>query len=268
MKKILFALALVLLLICPVFSLSEVKQVFPFVAQEYVQSLTEGENLCGSTLNGGIKHLFPYTSAVYARADAAEHEDNSFSVSVTGYTPYPDSWKDLTQEERMLKLCTLMTAMSMQKGATYISRTAGYKKRVLLEESYTITDPDDKNSRTDDPVFTRVPDFFTMYAYQKDNRFGGNTFEIEYAFSDNEVLMKIINHTPMKFMGVTCVEEGNLSMYLDAFCTEEGIVISGLATIYNRKPTVSILFYKIDIEESFQRRIMGLKDKFIENILE
>lgn len=268
MKKTSAVVLLVFVIVFSAFSLSRVRQVLPLLGSEKVTLLKSGEVMTGSTLEGEINHLFPSGSNIALRADAAANESNSFSVAITAFTPYPEDWKDLTQEEKMLRLFNLMTAVSEQKGAMYISRTAGYKPKVLLEESYAVSDPDNSKSKIQDPVFTELPSSYSMYAYQEDNRFGGNIFEIDYTASDCEVFMKITNRTAMKFFGITCVEKGKLSMYLDAYCTSEGIIVSGLATIYDRKPTISVLFYTVDIEESFERRIMGLKDKFIENIME
>ena len=268
MKKALLVLTILAVLVLPVFALNRIASLMPYVSSEDLKLLMEGTSLSNSTLDDGILHLVPLGSLIRQRAEVATNEGNSFTVALTGFTAYPESWNGLSQEERMVRLLNLMTAISKQEGAMYISRTAGNKPKVLLEKSYCISDPAKSNSRIDDPVYDTVPSTLTLYAYQKDNRFGGNTFEIEYACTDREIIMKITNRTAMKFMGVTCVAEGKLSMYIDAFCTEEGIVVSGLATVYDRKPTVNLLVYTVDIAESFKRRIMGLKDKFVENIME
>ena len=269
MKKTLLVLLALIALVSPVFALNPIRSLMPYLGEENLKLMTEeGVSLSNSTLEDGITHLVPLGSLILQRAQIASAEDNSFTVALTGFTAYPQSWEGLSQEERMVRLLNLMTAISKQEGAMYISRTAGNKPKVLLEKSYCISDPAKSKSRIDDPVFDTVPGTLTLYAYQKDNRFGGNTFEIEYTCSDCEIMMKITNRTAMKFMGVTCVAEGKLSMYIDAYCTEEGLVISGIATVYDRKPTVNLIVYTVDIAESFKRRIMGLKDKFIENIME
>lgn len=269
MKKLLLVLAVLAVLVSPVFALNPIRLLMPYLGEENLKLMTEeGMSLSNSTLDDGITHLVPLGSLIIQRAEVASAEENSFTVALTGFTAYPQSWEGLSQKERMVKLLNMMTAISKQEGAIYISRTAGNKPKVLLEKSYCISDPKKSNSRIDDPVFDTVPATLTLYAYQKDNRFGGNTFEVEYTCTDCEILMKITNCTAMKFMGVTCVAEGKLSMYIDAYCTEEGLVISGLATVYDRKPTVNLIVYTVDIAESFKRRIMGLKDKFIENIME
>lgn len=269
MKKLLFVLIALAVMVFPAAALNSVSSLMPYLGDEALKLMTdEGMSLSNSTLADGIMHLVPIGSKIAQRAVEASGEENSFTVALVGFTAYPESWNNLSQEERMVKLLNMMTAVSKQEGAMYISRTAGNKPKVLLEKSYCISDLSKSNSRIDDPVYDSVPENLTLYAYQKDNRFGGNTFVVDYTCTDREIMMKITNHTAMKFMGITCVPEGKLSMYIDAFCTEEGIVISGLATVYDRKPTVNLVFYTVDIAESFKRRIMGLKDKFIENIME
>ena len=269
MKKTLLLLLAFAVFVLPAAALNRISSLMPYLGDENLRLMTDdGMSLSNSTLDDGILHLVPLGSLIMERAIVATGEENSFTVALTGFTAYPQSWSNLSQEERMVKLLNMMTAVSKQEGAIYISRTAGNKPKVLLEKSYCISDLSKSGSRIDDPVFDSVPRSLTLYAYQKDNRFGGNTFTIEYTCTDCEILMKITNHTAMKFMGITCVPEGKLSMYIDAYCTEEGLVISGLATVYDRKPTVSLLVYTVDIAESFKRRIMGLKDKYVEKIME
>jgi len=242
--------------------------VFPNMGAEYIGMLKQGTTLSNSTLDGGISHIVPSGSLIAGRAEEAGTEENSFSVAITAFAPYPESFDSMSQEERMLVLLNILTSVSTQKGTTYISRTAGNKSRILIEESYCIQDPSSPNARIDDPVFTSLPDSLVLYSYQKDNRFGGNTFVLDYTVSENEIFMKVTNHTDMKFLGISCVKPQKLSMFIDVFCTDDGLVVSCLATVYDRNPTITILFYTVDIENSFKRRIIGLKDWFIEELME
>ena len=270
MKK-LTALGVLFLLLASLYALPDVSSVFPFLDKESVEKLTEssapgGSALTGSTLKDGILHLVPYSSLIYRRAEEASAEDNSFTVAVSSFSPYPAGWAELDEKGKMLAVLNILTGISGQKGITYISRTAGYKEKTLIEDSYCILDLANPKTEMPDPVFSSLPGSVILYSYQKDNRFGGNTFVLDYRIQENEIFLRITNHTDMKFFGVTCVKKEKLSMYVDAFLTEEGVVISCLASVYDRKPTFTVLFYKIDVEDSFQRRITGMKDWFIKKL--
>ncbi len=70
----------------------------------------------------------------------------------------------------------------------------------------------------------------------------------------------------MKYMGFKCVEKGNLHLYLDACLTEEGVIISGLAVVYNQKTEVNVLVTTVDLPTAFLKRVASLKDWFLAHI--
>ena len=154
------------------------------------------------------------------------------------------------------------------KGLTYISHLAGDKETKLFLESYLISNPDKKNSRIDDPVSTEVPESFSCYCYQKDNRFGKNVYTIDYTIKDGDFLMEITNYTAMKYLGFTCVEEGALHMYLEVIETDEGFVLFTMAIAHDREPEVKVLFITVDLPSAFMRRITALKDWFTKRVNE
>lgn len=265
MKKFFATALLVSAVLCSVFAAQTVKQLLPRIG-DYANLLIEGETLSNSTLADGVAHIVPKDSLISERAEQAMKEENSFTVGIVALAPYPEGWKDKSDAEKTLAVLNIMTAVSRQKGITYISRTAGYKPKTLIEDSFCISDPDKAKSRIEDPVLSAIPAEYTIYSYQKDNRFGGNTFILDYNCTEEEIFLKITNHTDMKFGFVNCVAAGKLSMFIDAHLAEEGVLISCLATVYDREPTIKVLFYTVDIEESFRRRITGLKDWFVEEL--
>ena len=190
------------------------------------------------------------------------------SVSMTERVPYPESYKSLSSEEINLNVFNAVTKISTQKGLQYISRLAGYKPKTLFEDSYCISDPDEKKSRIPDPVFDELLSEFTLYAYQKDNRFGGNTYIVNYKLDEKSVELEIVNHTPMRFGGVSCVKEGCLTMTLkiEQDAVNEEFVITGTAFVPNQKAKISFLFYTVDLESSFNRRVEALKNWFVDQI--
>lgn len=188
------------------------------------------------------------------------------SVSIEENVAYPQSWINLSTEERNLKLINILTKISSQKGVQYISRMAGYKPKTLLEDSYCISDLDKEKSGIDDPVFTQVPASYTLYAYQKDNRFGGNTFTVDYTVSDNGIKLTIVNHTAMKFSGITCVKPEKLTMTLEVIQNENDMTIKGHAFAPDQKAKINLLVYTVEIDSSFERRITALKNWFIDQL--
>ena len=263
-------LAVLIIILCPVllFAFESIEEVFTSLDSASFSSLLSGETVTGSTLSDGILQLVPGSGTAFDKASAACETENAFSVGIVSFVEYPDDWESFDDERKLLEVFNIMTSVSTQTGITYISRTAGYKEKVLIEDSYRVTDPEKKTSETDDPVFSELPSSFQMYSYQKDNRFGGNTFILDYVNTDNEIFLSITNNTSMKFMGVTCVEKEKLSMYIDVYLTEEGIVVFGMATICDREPEIKLLFYTIDLQSSFTRRITGMKDWFVKRVME
>lgn len=266
-KKILVFTILLALVFCTPLFASSVHSLFSEVYSQYVDMLLDGYSLNSTTIDGGaINHLAPLGTVARERALEAEKEENAFSIIRTAFVPYPENWKAMSFEEKRVALMNVLTAISTQKGIQYISRTAGNKPQTLFSESYLVSDPTNKKSRTEDPVYTSVPESFILYSYQKDNRFGGNFYSLDYTVMENEVFLNIGNLTDMKFMGIKCVEKNSLHLYMDAVLAEEGIVICSMATVYDQKPKVNLVFYTVDLENSFSRRLDALKDWFAEEI--
>lgn len=267
MKKTVCVLLVLTLCLACSFALNNVYDIFPSLEEEEILSMVENlESIEDSTLHYSVSKLAPANSMALEKALDAEKEDNAFSVGVVSFVSYPEDWKDLSQEEKLLKVFNIMTSISTQEGITYISRLAGYKEKVLMEESYCVGTSGKKNSRIPDPVFTEVPKQYSMNSYQKDNRFGGNKFKLDYQTSEDEVFLSISNTSAMKFMGITCVPKDKLNMFIDAYLTEEGIVIYSVATIYDKEPEIKLVVYTVDLQDSFMRRITGFKDWFIASV--
>ena len=265
MKKV-TVFFLIIIILPLLYASLPLRKVFPQIDNKYFEMFKEGTTFSGSTLEDGIMHIIPKGTLIYGCADESSKRTNSFSVCISSFIPFDEALKEMTDEQQMLKLFNIVTAMSGQKGITYISKTAGNKRKVLIEDSYCISDLDNKKSKINDPVFTYLPENYSLFTYQKDNRFSGNTFTVDYKTTSDEILMKINNHTPMKFMGITCVPKEQLSMYISVYRVDEGVVISCIAEIFDKKPTVNLLFYTVDLQDSFTRRILGIKDWFADSI--
>ncbi|MCQ2398266.1 MAG: hypothetical protein MJ052_03075 [Sphaerochaetaceae bacterium] len=189
-----------------------------------------------------------------------------FTVEIKDSVPYTEAWNKMSLEEKRLNLFNILTSVSTQKGITYISRTAGYKPKTLFEDSYLIMNPDNKKSRIPDVKVAVVPESRILYAYQKDNRFKGNVYRLDYTSSENSVLLKTVNLTDMKFMGVVCVPKEKVEIFFEAVIEQEGFRLNAKAVIYDRDKEIKVPFYTVDLESSFTRRITALKDWFVDQV--
>ena len=55
-------------------------------------------------------------------------------------------------------------------------------------------------------------------------------------------------------------------MSLDMILTDEGILVSGLASVKDKTPKINLLVYTIDLEESIMNRVVAIKDWFFDMI--
>ena len=74
------------------------------------------------------------------------------------------------------------------------------------------------------------------------------------------------NSSELKFMGIGIVAPGKVSMSLDMILTDEGILISGLASVKDKTPKINLLVYTIDLEESIMNRVVAIKNWFFDMI--
>ena len=72
----------------------------------------------------------------------------------------------------------------------------------------------------------------------------------------------------MKYMGFTCVDKGDLNMYLEVIETEEGFLLYTMAVAKDREPEVKVLFITVDLPSAFMRRITALKDWLVQRVNE
>ena len=251
-----------LLLACTsVFAMEGLSNVLPGASQNQVSSLVSGGMLETSTLGGAdISTVCPEGSAFGSVVEKAKAADSGFSENLTVLLPYPKAWEGLSQHEMQIELLNLMRSVSTQEGITYISHRAGDKPKVLFDRSWYLSDPSDWKSKIEDPVVTELPSSIESYCYQKDSTFGGNIYKHDFTIDDDEIFLSLNNVTALKFMGFTCVKEQQLSMYLDTYLTEEGILLNAMATVVDRDPQVKVLFITVDLPSAFLRRVTALTE--------
>lgn len=266
MKRI-FLFSAILFLSFALWASPALSDLFEGFSQETLEKLKSGTTLKAVTSDGeSISALAPKGSQGMTIAKMRESKTEGFAVAEVSFIPYTEKFLSMSEEQRQVETYNILRSISTQKGLTYISHLAGDKPTVLFEDSYMISNPKNKNSRTEDPVSEEVPETYSCYAYQKDNRFGKNVYSINYTIDGGDFLMGITNYTAMKYMGFSCVDEGALTMYLEVVRADEGFVLYTMAEVANRDPEVRILFITVDLPSAFMRRITALKNWFTERV--
>lgn len=268
MKKIL-TLSVLLVVCASVFAAPSLSELFPKLSEENLAELRSGKTLEAYTNKGDrIADISPLGSLGRSTALTGDRLYKGFCVAALSFIPYPEKYLSMTDEQRSVELFNILRSISTQKGLQYISHLAGDKPQVLFQDSYMISNPDDKNSRIADPVSDSVPSEYSCWCMQKDNRFGKNVYSLKYTIKDGDFLMNINNYTAMKYMGFTCVDKGILNMYLEVLETDEGFVLYTMAVVRDQEPEVNILFISVDLTSSFMRRITALKEWFTARVNE
>lgn len=152
----------------------------------------------------------------------------------------------------------ILRSISSMEGIKYYSNSAGGIKTLYLQ-SYTVDNPYDKNripDQTDGSADNR-----TIYAFQEDNSFGVNTYQIDYRQFDNEISMVMKNEDPVKFAFITAVKKNNLVMSLQIIDKGSYLITYILAQM--KFPALSIFESKMN--NSLNARITALQNWFEES---
>ncbi|MBR2282458.1 MAG: hypothetical protein IJ863_07555 [Spirochaetales bacterium] len=258
------ATILLLLAVCfSAFAAQSLVQMLPTFSESQMQKILSDTTIEALTTEGqSLAAIAPAGSQGAKLAAQADAMDGGFAVAGLSFIPYPESYSKMSEQERRVAVYNVIRSISTQKGITYISHMAGDKPTVLFEDSYLLSDPDKMDSRIPDPVASEVPSAFSCYAYQKDNRFGKNVYKVTYDIQESDFLMRITNHTKMKYMGVSCVDREGLNMYLEIIAADEGFILYTMAVVQDRKPQVKVLFITVDLPSAFMRRTTALKEWF------
>ena len=267
MKKIIL-FCLVIACCFSLFAFEKLEDVIPNCSESQLAELRANEMLETSTLGSDISAVVPEDSKLTPVVEEAKAATTGFTENLTVLIPYPKAWADYTQEELQIALLNVMRSVSTQTGITYISHRAGDKAKVLFDRTWYLSDPNDRTSKIDDPVVDELPSSILSYCYQKDSTFGGNIYTHTFEINEDEIFLEVNNVTALKFLGFTCLEAGQLHMYLDTYLTDEGILLNAMATVADRDPQVKVLFITVDLPSAFLRRVTALKEWLETRLLE
>lgn len=238
------------------------------LTESQIHSLLSSQTLeADTTIGDSTSRLFPDGTIIKDLAQRTENLDGTFSEALTTFVEYPASMKEESDSQKFVDVFNMAQSISTIKGITYLSHSSGYKPEVLFTDSYFVESKTNRK-KIADPVSETVPEQITRYVWLKDNRFGGNLYEVNYYCYNSEIFLEISNVNAMKYMGFKVLESNSLHLYLDALLTDEGVLVSGLAVIYNQKPQVKVLVVTVDLPSAFMKRIDSLKNWFCEKIAE
>lgn len=264
MKKIV-SLILVFFVFLSFISATSALDLFPLYTTEQKASLISGEMIKGTSVSDDIMTFVPAGSIITDTAKEVLSYEKGFVVAVDMLIPYPESMKDMSEDEMLLYLYNNSLQVSTMKGIEYISHRAGDKLKVLFDDAYMLLS-DDKDDKTEDPIIDSVPEYAEHYVYMKDTSFGKNVYRIEYKAKANELALEMRNSSELKFMGIGIVAPGKVALSMDMMLTDEGILFSGIASVKDKTPKVNLLVYTIDLEESIMNRVIALKDWYFGRI--
>lgn len=267
-RKIFLVSVMFFCLLCAAYAEAGITDVMNSYAERYKDRVLSGETIdLYSVYDEDVSSIaFDGTKGKAKALEDIELEKTLVS-GVSTFVPYPESWSDLSHDEKKLRIINTLLSISTIKGITYISDSAGDKPKTLFSDAYTLTAAK-KGKKATDASFVYAPESYSyeIAAYLKDNIFGGNTYTVNYDITDDEIFMTITNVSKLKFFFFTAVNEGELDLCVDVLMTKEGIAIFGLATVRDADEYVKTPVTDVHLPSAFTRRITSLKDWFVEEI--
>jgi hypothetical protein len=73
-----------------------------------------------------------------------------------------------------------------------------------------------------------IPAEHQAYLYQKDLNFGGTVYRVEYFFEDGVLSLHTTNLTPMRFLGIQLIQEGDSLSWVCLIPSGNRILFYGL----------------------------------------
>lgn len=240
-------------------SVSPLASALPDLGADDAERVMAGEVVCHDNSSGfDILSLVPEDSALRDFLADAPSGKKGFALASVSFVPCPGDFSNMEESEKMRALYNAIGSVSTQKGITYISRRAGYKPKVLFDESYLIESPESADVPLPDLRAEEVPESIVLFAFQKDSSFGGNVYRYEFQNGAREICARVTNLTAMKYHGVTCLKPEELTMFVAARPAEGGVIVNSAAIVRGHKTKVTVLVAKVDLSDSFRRRTGAL----------
>jgi hypothetical protein len=228
MPRIIFSFFLVMLIIDPVFTLSLEEA----IGAEKATELISRGNLTEVQVKNSRPLLLPGHYTAQSLINSAFSEVNPVYIIENLYLytkPAGAISGNIWTEAERNGLFNRMTALSVLAGLEYYS-ISDRGMRTLYETSTRIDRPEAGNPLPD-PAFQSPPALVSLYARQKDKRFGENTYQYDYHTRDDALIMIQKNLTDMKTGPIRIIRENNLRTILSVIDTGDHLLIYAVSLV-------------------------------------
>ncbi|MDR0443634.1 MAG: hypothetical protein LBH44_09530 [Treponema sp.] len=215
-------LSLILLIACAasnVFSLSLDELIDPAYA---ARLRSDGEAITETQLKKPAPKLMPRHPALRQFVSGALSLDPNVCAE-TLYLYRKPVFSGSWSEAQRAQLFNQMLALSSLSGIQYYSASRK-TMRTFYETSGVIDAPDTKKP-VPDPVFSRPPEAFTLYARQKDLTFGDNIYRYDYQTVQDGIFFLQENLTPLNAGIITAVGKNRLRSILAVIDCGDSLLI-------------------------------------------
>ena len=265
-KKGAVILCLLLLGTCSLLFATSLESVVPNISAQQLQSLRSGDIIKATSYNEDITQYAPVDSYALTHLKESLNLKDSFTVISTILIPYPPKINHLDEGSRQIAIFNTMRSISTQEGITYISHRAGNKPKVLIEKSWYLETPKSRSGQKD-PISYYVPKSAEYFVYQRDSSFGSNVYSHNYTTNEKEIFVKVKNLETIRVLSLfKAVAKEQLAIAMSTYQTDEGLLLTAMATISGRSPQVKVLGITVDLPSAFTRRTTALGEWFIEQL--
>lgn len=188
-----------------------------------------------------------FIDSAFSEVDPAYIIENLYLYTKPAGT-MPGVW---TEAERNI-LFNRMTALSVLAGLEYYS-ISDNGPRTLYQNSTRIDGPETGNALPD-PVFQTPPPLVSLYARQKDKRFGENIYQYDYHTRQDALIMIQKNLTDMKTGPIRIIREDKLRTILSVIDTGDYLLIYAVSLV----KATSFPGMKKRIGDSFTNRTVAI----------
>jgi len=169
--------------------------------------------------------------------------------------------KGLTgKEDFRLAVYNTLHKIDKMKGLMYWSET-DQRMQVLFKESYMIADPDSRTPLPN-PVSREIPDQDLRYVYQKDSRFGENTYRAEFGHYDGIFRITMLNLTKIYYGFIPLVQKEKMRLDMVILFGEDHLIFYSCIGA----DALTLFGFEKRILPSFSNRSKALFSWFQENL--
>lgn len=233
------------------------EDVLPSISAEDRSSLlAEGELLRfhGEGMSPGLLPNTELTAGIARKLISGDLNIGIEGLFFTSADSLPPGYKSMPAEQRELVLYNILRSVSTLQGLEYYSASRD-EMRLLFEESWVISDPDNSKEALPDPLVTTIPSRDSLYIHQKDKSFGSNQSEMNFLAGSGAFASDVINISTMRYKGIfKVVDPENMQVHLIVVPVEEGLLMYGTMSAKTR----NVKAFLDRARDSFTNRVVAL----------